>query len=106
MKRAITIIRQQPRILNGLAVTLLLGLSFSYIYFLSLSVVHVVMQKEIDRDISTLRSEISSLEAEYMTAQHRISTEIANRTDLMASTEKIFINKTSPSLVLSAVDGG
>ena len=105
MKASIAILKHQPHILSGIVFTCLLGLIFSYIYFLSLTVVHVVMRKEADRNISAVRSEISSLEGRYMAAQHRISTEIAQRGDLVVADDKIFINRSDKSIVLSSADG-
>lgn len=102
MKAAITAINNKPYIISALMLFLLLTLAFSYIYFLSLTVVHVVMRKETDRDITRLHSQISSLESEYMAAQHRISTEISQRTDLTLNNDKIFINKAGANLVLSS----
>ena len=104
MKATIAILKHQPHFLSGIVFTCLIGLVFSYIYLLSLTVVHVVMRKEADRNMSAVRSEISTLEASYMNAQHRISTEIAARGDLVAADQKIFINRSEKSLVLSSLD--
>lgn len=104
MNIAIATIQSKPHVLNAFLGVIMLSLLLSYVYLLSLTVVHVVMRKELDRDITTLHSEISTLEAEYMTAQHKISTTIADRTDLTVTNEKIFINKQPPDLVLSSTD--
>lgn len=103
MKTAIAIINNRPQLLSIFVVVVLMAMVGTYIYLLSLTVVHVVMRKEADRDISRLHSEISSLEADYMVAQHRISTEITDRTDLSATNEKIFLTKKEPDLVLSSI---
>ncbi len=71
-----------------------------YMYFLSLSVVHVVMRKEATQTISHLRSEIANLEAEYIEAKHQISARVATLDGYNNNQDKIFINKTEKSLVL------
>ena len=83
------------------AASFLLVLSFiAYMYFVSASVVHVVMRKEIDVEINTLSSKISQLEAEYIEAQHTVSTNIATLQGYVANDAKIFIDRTQASLVL------
>lgn len=77
---------------------LLIGL---YVYFLSASIVHVVMQKESAREIVTMRTKISELESTYIAAQHAISAELANLDGYARNEHKIFIHRTSDSLVLS-----
>jgi uncharacterized small protein (DUF1192 family) len=71
-------------------------------YFLSLSVVHVVMRKETDQKISLLRSEISNLEASYIEAKHQISARVASLDGYENNQEKIFISRVEPSLVLNS----
>ena len=70
-------------------------------YFLSATVVHVVMQKETTRAIYALHSEIASLEAEYIDRQHAISEEIATLHGFVGIESKIFVDKGDTSLVLS-----
>lgn len=72
-----------------------------YIYFVSASIVHVVMRKEINHDLIVLNTEISQLESEYIDAQHQVSNEIASLQGYKATPEKIFIDRTQKSLVLS-----
>lgn len=87
--------------------TLFLGLScvclalFSlYIYFISASVVHVVMRTEISQEITKISSEISELEGDYIEAQHKVSSDIASLQGYTQTTAKIFIDRTPASLVL------
>ena len=82
------------------AVSLLLFLCVSYGYLLSATVVHVVMQKEIERERSHLHSQISELESEYINRQHNMSEEIASLQGFVSAEEKIFIDKSDVSLVL------
>lgn len=83
------------------SLTLLLLLSALYVYFLSSTVVQVVMQKEVRSQISDLNAEISNLEAEYIERQHAVSDEIASLQGFVRTGEKIFIDKSKTSLVLS-----
>ena len=72
-----------------------------YIYFISASVVHVVIRKEINQDTVTLHTQISQLETEYIDAQHRVSDEIASLEGYDKVVNKFFIDRTPSSLVLS-----
>lgn len=72
-----------------------------YIYFLSASVVHVVMRKEIDKEIATRASSVSALEAEYIEAQHSVSADIASMRGFALTKTKIYIDRSDTTLVLS-----
>ncbi len=72
-----------------------------YVYFLSASVVHVVMRKEIDKEIAAKGSYVSKLEAEYIEAQHAMSEEIATLQGYVEAREKIFIEPDDTSVALS-----
>ncbi len=65
----------------------------AYMYFLSLSVVHVVMRKEATAQIGQLRSEIAKLETSYIEAKHNISAQVATLEGYNQNQDKIFINK-------------
>ncbi len=71
-----------------------------YMYFLSASVVHVVMRKEVDKEIATLSSSVGSLEASYIEFQHSVSKDIASLRGFTQTEEKIFIDRTEGSLSL------
>lgn len=75
------------------------GLVFAYIQLLSLSVVHVVMNKEAKEQMSILASEIAELESAYMEKQHAISTEVVEHRGYVASSEKIFLDRTGAAVV-------
>jgi hypothetical protein len=79
------------------AIVVLVGL---YIYFLSASVVHVVMRKETTRLITEVSSHIATLEGRYIEAQHRVSDAVATLDGYQKPTEKIFVERGEPSLVL------
>jgi hypothetical protein len=70
-------------------------------YFLSASVVHVVMRKEIDKEIATLSSDISELEERYIEVQHSVSQDIATFHGFTETEDKIFITR-GTTLTLSS----
>ena len=73
----------------------------TYVYFVSTSVAHVVMRKEVDANIATLATSVSQLEAEYIEIQHSVSNDIATHKGFIVADSKIFIDKTEDTLVLS-----
>lgn len=81
--------------------SLCVGFLVMYMYFLSASVVHVVIRKEFNQDVVVLSSEISELETQYIEAQHHVSDKIASMDGYSEVSEKIFIDRTADSLVLS-----
>lgn len=86
------------------ALALVIGLMSFYVYFLSASVIHVVIRKESQQEINKLHTEISHLEAEYIAAQHSMSAEIASLDGYVAIDDKIFIDRNDDTkLVLSTV---
>lgn len=95
--RAIHLERTAFLALAGVCVSL-----FSlYIYFISASVVHVVMRTETSQEITKIASQISELESRYIEAQHRVSSDIASLQGYTPADAKIFIDRTPDSLVLS-----
>ncbi len=74
-----------------------------YMYFLSASVVHVVMRKELDGKITEMNSRLSSLETEYIEAQHAVSEDIASLRGFTRTDQKVFIDKGDTTLVLRTV---
>jgi hypothetical protein len=92
--------REEQALFFG-AVFVLLFVTVLYMYFLSASVVHVVMRKEINQEIAHMSSYVSGLESEYIEAQHKVSNDIAEMQGYVRTNEKIFINRTETSLVLS-----
>lgn len=83
------------------ACALLLMMCTLYAYFVFTSVVHVAMRKELSQDVVELGSYVSQLEAQYIEAQHEVSEELASFDGYIAVEEKIFIDKTPTTLVLS-----
>lgn len=84
-----------------IASAVLVALFVLYTYFVSATVMHVVLRKEIDHQISDMHSRISSLEAEYIAAQHAVSADIALLPGFVEASDKIFIDRAPDTLVLS-----
>jgi len=84
-----------------IALTVFAAVFCTYVYFVSTAVAHVVMRKEIDTNIGTLRADVSQLEAKYIEIQHSVSNDIATHKGYLIAGSKIFIDKTEARLVLS-----
>lgn len=81
---------------------LIMVLFGAYMYFVSASVVHVIVRKEVDREISQMSSHISDLETRYIEAKQAFNEEhIAALGFTVAAPEKIYIMKVPSSLVLA-----
>lgn len=79
----------------------LLAISFLlYIYFLTSSVVEVVIREQIEHKIVEAGSSVSTLEAEYIEAQHSVSRDIATHEGFNEVANKTFITRTEGTLVL------
>lgn len=76
-------------------------LVIAYMYFLSMSVVHVVFRKESHQEARQLESEISALESTYIEAQHAVSERIASAEALSETNEKIFVTRVPATVALS-----
>ncbi len=83
------------------ACVLLVSLFAAYMYFLSATVVHVVIRKEVSSEISHVNSEISKLEAEYIKQQHAVSSDVASQRGFVAVRDKIFLDRSDTTLVMS-----
>lgn len=99
-RRHITAYGEESRLFY-IALSLCLVVVSAYVYFLSLSVVHVVMRKEIDADIRELNTMVSELEASYIEKQHAVSSDIATMKGFVMADKKVFIDKGEDTLVLS-----
>jgi hypothetical protein len=92
-----------PAIVASVFGLVLIGLLASYMYFLSMSVVHVVLRKEVHKETRALESEIAALEAKYIEVQHQVSERIAAAEVLTETSEKVFVRRVPPTLVLSDI---
>ncbi len=80
-----------------LALTLVLG--GLYMYFVSMSVVHVVMRTEAEHAIAAAYSALGELETELMLAQHKVSAEIATLSGYTEPKSRIFIDRSANTFV-------
>lgn len=74
-----------------------------YMYFIFSAVVQVVIREETDQLTQNLRSDISVLESKYIAAQHRVSEHISMLEGYDKVSDKTFIDRHSPSLVLGTI---
>ncbi len=96
-----SLIHLQRYIITIGCLAVLVFATLAYMYFLSLSVVHVVMRKDIMQDINQLRSEVAFLESAYIEANYVISQKVATVEGFSTVPDKIFIHKdASQGLVL------
>jgi len=73
----------------------------SYLYFLNLSVVHVVIRQEAVQEVQETRNQIALLETEFISAQHTIAAKMATVSGFNQDQAKIFVTRNaSPNLVL------
>jgi predicted HAD superfamily hydrolase len=93
------IINLEVTMVYGL-ISLIFALIGLYMYFLSASIMHVVMRTEVEQKISAVQSELSSLETELMLAHHRVSSDIASLEGYVEPLKKHFIDRGEQSLVL------
>jgi hypothetical protein len=72
-----------------------------YLYFLNLSVVHVVIRQEVMQDLQDTKNQIALLETEFISAQHTIAANMAAVSGFQEDQTKIYIvRNASPNLVL------
>jgi len=84
----------------GLLAIIGLGL-IGYLYFLNLSVVHVVIRKEVMQELQDTKNEIALLETEYISAQHKIAANMAAMSEFQTDQAKVFVMRdASANLVL------
>lgn len=83
------------------ACSLFVACACVYMYFVSMSVMNVVMRKEIDTKIAEAATRISELEAAYIEVQHSVSSDIASHKGFAIADTKVFIDKSDATLVLS-----
>lgn len=85
----------------NIGIVILFALVTLYMYFLSTSVVHVVLRKEVMQKTSAIESQIAALEASYITAQHTVSNKMAALENFTQNDTKVFIQRNESTLVLS-----
>ena len=73
-----------------------------YLYFLNMSVVHVVLRSEYIQQQQALSTDIALLESRYIEAQHTIASRIATLDGYNTNTPKIFVSREQALLVLAS----
>lgn len=84
-----------------MALSLLVVVFALYAYFVSASVVDVVLRKEVDVQLASVGTTVSELESQYIEMQHSVSSDIATMKGFVVAREKVFISKTEDTLVFS-----
>ena len=87
-----------PYTIAGL-LALLVGV-FLYVYLVNVSVVEVVVRKELIQERNKLQTEIAMQETAYIEAQHKIATNISELDGYAYDTAKIFVTRDAASLAL------
>lgn len=72
----------------------------TYVYFLCVSVVNVVMRQETDTEIASVGNEIAALESRYIEAQTQVTKEQALARGFGPASEKVYVTRTPANLVL------
>lgn len=98
-------VRIKHHFITACFATVLVAGVVAYMYFLSLSVVHVVMRKEVLQETNRLRSEIAFLETSYIEAHHTISNRVATADGFTEIRDKIFISATPETNLVLRTDG-
>lgn len=80
---------------------LLVAAIVSYLYFLNMSVVEVVMRTEQVQKQRDLSAEIAVLESRYIEVQHTIASRIATLDGYATEAAKIFVSRDRERLVLN-----
>lgn len=94
-----TVYRDESRLFY-IALSLLVATIALYMYFVSVSVLNVVMRKEVDTHIAEASTVIGELESSYIEMQHAVSSDIATHRGFVISDKKIFIHRTEDTLAL------
>lgn len=105
MKTIYTTLRAvNPRVYTIAFAAMLLGLVAFYMYLVGMSVVHVVINKEVAQKMTSVESEITELESQYIEAQHSMRSEIALQRGFVPQEHKVFISARDSAVVLSTDD--
>ncbi|MAZ56243.1 hypothetical protein CL653_00420 [bacterium] len=80
----------------------LVFLALMYMYFVSSTILHTVVRKEVAKSIIELESKIAELETDYILAQNSINTELAIEKGFIPNdNKKLFADRSVSTLVLS-----
>lgn len=84
----------ERQLIRALFLTLFL-LASLYVYFLSASVLNVVMREEIGKDIAAFNSQIGELEHSYLSQKNRIGLNDASTLGFVKIADKRFVERYS-----------
>ncbi len=71
-----------------------------YVYFLSASIVNVVMRQEIDLEIRAVNASLADLESRYIVARGAITEASAQERGFLKGASKTYVSKNPENLVL------
>lgn len=74
---------------------------FLYVYFVNVSIIEVVMRKELMHEQNELHTKIALLETSYIEAQHQVAARIAELDGYEHDTAKLFVSRDSASFALN-----
>lgn len=100
-QRVATIQRNRNQFYFSLLGALVFSLTLFYMYFLTTSVVHVVLRKQAISAQSSVSSEIAELESAYIEAQHLVSDKIVATQDFNQNSDKIFVSRSVPTVAMT-----
>lgn len=103
MKTAVLKIKRFSFPISKLIITILgfavLITSVFYMYFLTMSVVNVVLREEAVQTTRWFEVEITALETEFMLAQQAVSVAIVANQQYTETNDKIFVNRVDTKTV-------
>ena len=74
---------------------------FLYVYIVNVSVVEVVVRKELMQERNNLHTQIAVYEAAYMEAQHSVASRISGLDGYALDTAKIFVSRDAASFAFN-----
>lgn len=89
----INTIRFHRRVFLILTAIVMVFLSL-YVYFVSKSVINVVVREEIENDIIAVNSRLGDLELSYINLKNQITPEFAYSNGFFALSEKTYVERT------------
>lgn len=95
MKQKVLNIRNIERRLVTFLTGVLVVFAVLYGYFVSTSIVNVLVRQEVEQEIATLNSIISSFEFDYITRKEHINLEYAYALGFTHITKKQFVTRKS-----------
>jgi len=79
---------------------LLVGV-FLYVYIVNVSVVEVVVRKELMQERNSLQTQIAMYESAYMEAQHSVASRISGLDGYAFDSAKVFVSRDAASFAFN-----